>query len=401
MSAGNGLDALKLTVPSGKDPKGNFAFPVKTVEDGIAEARALRDAKQRLNEVQQNVDELKDVLDKQEKAVKQKEQAKQGAPKKAAQTRHIAHVGNWRAVAIEPDLCRIGKCVVAFNSYSLLPEMTAGAPNVTACGTRVLRKGDLIKGVESNAGQNIASGRSLDTGYLAILEGHRNVKSNGLPVARDNSLCRINTNEGGAVGPLARMMTVAKPVAAAPAAVAEQPPPGKRTSKRLEELKAQKAKVDDGLLNFDTSDEFIRFKDLNAMANDAIGQIKAEPGTLLDHGAQAVRGGAGLVKDMLLGVGELAYEGAKAIPKTLQSRFTPSGVQSGMLDNAIFLENLRIGNITPGTIGQSVIDFGAAVVKPVTDPLAKGQTTEAVVRGGLELASLPFAAWTKAGKAKK
>lgn len=358
MSAGNGMDALKLSVPSGKDPKGNVAFPVKTVEDRIAETRALSDAKQRLQEVQQNVNELTDVLDKQEQAGKQKkEQVKQGTPKKAAQTRHIAHVGNWRAVAIEPDLCRIGKCVVAFNSYSILPEMTAGAPNVKACGTRVLRKGDLIKGVEANAGQNIASGRSLDTGYLAILEGHRNVKSNGLPVARHNSLCRINTNESGAVGPLARMMTVAKPVAAAPVAVAEEPPPGKRTSKRLEELKAEKAKVDDGLLNFDTSDEFIRFKDLNAMANDAIGQIKAEPGTLLDHGAQAVRGGAGFVKDVFLGVGELGYEGAKAVPKTLQSRFTPSGFASDMLDNAILLENLRIGNITAGTIGQSACPY--------------------------------------------
>jgi hypothetical protein len=72
-----------------------------------------------------------------------------------------------------------------------------------------------------------------------------------------------------------------------------------------------------------------------------------------------------------------------------------------MLDNAIFLENLRLGNITPGTIGQGALDIGAALVKPVTLPLSKGQTTEAIVRGGLEVVSLPFTGWTKAGRAKK
>ncbi|HEX8612626.1 MAG TPA: hypothetical protein VF800_15170 [Telluria sp.] len=393
-------DVLKLAKPSGKDPWGNSALP----EDVIAKTRSKDDLNRRVKELEKNIEDIKKVNEAQDKerqkAAAKNSPAKKTPASKAEQTSHIGHIGNHRAVAIESDICRVGKCIVAFNSYSLLPDETAGSHNVKAIGTRVLREGDLIKGVEADAGKNIASGTSLCDGYLAILEGHPNVKSNGARVALHNSLCRINTDKSGAVGPLARMMTVVKPVGVPSAAADTRPPPGERTSERLEALKKLQEKNKDKLLDFDASDDTFRFKELSQSTHDVIGLIKGEPGTLVDHGAQAVRGGLGFAADIGIGIGELVYEGVKLVPKTLQSNLTPSGITEKLLDNAILLENLRLGNITPGTIGQDALAIGAAIVKPVTEPWKKGQTTEAVVRGGAELGTI-LLGWTKASKAKK
>ena len=106
----------------------------------------------------------------------------------------------------------------------------------------------------------------------------------------------------------------------------------------------------------------------------------------------------GFAKDIVMGIGELAYEAGKAVPKLGRMAYTSTGQAITQLDGAIFAENIRLGNITPGTVGQGAIDIGSAIVKPVTDPWNKGQYVEAVTRAAAEIATLPIA-WTKAQKA--
>ncbi|HGL4259864.1 polymorphic toxin type 15 domain-containing protein [Burkholderia dolosa] len=80
--------------------------------------------------------------------------------------------------------------------------------------------------------------------------------------------------------------------------------------------------------------------------------------------------------------------------------FTSAGREAAILDAKILAENIRVGNITPGTVGNSALNIGKAIVKPVTDPWSKGQYTEAVTRGLAEAVTLPLAS-TKLAKVAK
>ena len=110
----------------------------------------------------------------------------------------------------------------------------------------------------------------------------------------------------------------------------------------------------------------------------------------------------GFAKDTVMGIGELAYTGAKHQAKSLQSNYTADGLRGRALDAQILAENMRLGNITPGTVGTSISNsakaVGSALVKPVTDAWSKGNHIEAATRAGVEILTLP---WTlfKAGKA--
>jgi HNH/ENDO VII superfamily nuclease with conserved GHE residues len=106
----------------------------------------------------------------------------------------------------------------------------------------------------------------------------------------------------------------------------------------------------------------------------------------------------GFGKDIVMGIGELAYEGIKAVPKLGRMAYTSNGQAISQLNGAILAENISLGNITAGTVGQGALDIGSAIIKPITDPWNKGQYVEAVTRGAAEIATLPIA-WTKAQKA--
>lgn len=181
-------------------------------------------------------------------------------------------------------------------------------------------------------------------------------------------------------------------------------PPGKRTSKKLDDLKAQREVNNKKLINTDAADEYVRFDDLHGSLNDLISNIKGEPGTLGDYVAQGTRGLLGFTKDALVGVGELAYEGSKLVIDAQQAMMTPAGIQGQILDAQILLEEIRLGNVTTGTMSNGAVStatsVGKAIVSPVTKPWEAGQYVESVTRGLAEIATLPLVA-LKSSKAAK
>lgn len=181
-------------------------------------------------------------------------------------------------------------------------------------------------------------------------------------------------------------------------------PPGERTSKKLDDLKAQHEANNKKLINTDAADEYVRFDDLHGSLNDLISNIKGEPGTLGDYAAQGTRALLGFTKDALVGVGELAYEGSKLAFDAQQAMMTPAGIQGQILEAQILLEEIRLGNVTTGTMSNgavsTVTSVGKAIAAPVTDPWAQGQYVESITRATVEIATLPFVA-LKSSKAAK
>jgi hypothetical protein len=265
----------------------------------------------------------------------------------------------------------------------------------------VYRQGDIFKVVQGDAGAQLIAGTSQGSGCVKIIEGHSNVKVNGIPVARHDSKAMVNCNAAGAGGALGKLVTEQKSVTStASGATNPDAPPGKRTSERLERLKAAKAKIEAGQLDFNALDEYVNFKQANHGLDSLIGGIKGTPGTAGDYAAQATRGVVGFVKDGVMGIGELAYEGIKGVPKLARMNYTSDGQAISQLNGAILAENIKLGNITPGTVGQGALDIGKALVKPITDPWGKGQYVEAVTRGAAEVGTL-IVAPLKAAKAAK
>ena len=274
-------------------------------------------------------------------------------------SKHVAHAQGWNAVCTEPDLCKVGKDIVAFDSFATLDQQHKASPDVKARGTNVYRKGDMVKGVKADAGKHINSGTSQGSGHVKILDGHDNVKVNNIPIAKHDSKCMINCDANGNGGAKGKLVTEKKSVttSATPASNPE-PPPGKRTSEKLERLKSAKAKLESGQLDLNALDEYVNFKGSNSQLDELIGQIKGTPGSASDYAAQAARGVLGFVKDGVMGIGELAYEGIKAVPKLVRSQYTDTGQAINQLDGQIFAENIRLGNITPGTIGEDALNIG-------------------------------------------
>ncbi len=393
-------DVLRLSRPNGKDDT------VNTLADNLASdkhALAYNNEKiarlEKINADLKKANQLKDELE----ASKSHSTKTKPPPPPAGKTRHVAHATkDQKAVCTAPDICKVGKDLVAFDSYATLEKKKKAAHNVKAQGSEVYRKGDLIKGVKADAGKHITAGTSQGSGHVKILEGHDNVKvgPDKLPIARHDSQCLVNCDAQGNGGTPGKLVTEQKTVGGAPATAASNPnaPPGQRTSPQLERYKDAKAKLESGQLDFNALDEYVNFKDANKSLDGLIGQIQGTSGTLGDYAAQATRGLLGFGKDIVTGVGELAYEGIKGVPKLGRMVFTSNGQAISDLNGAILAENIRLGNITPGTIGQGALDIGSAIVKPITDPWKRGDYVESVTRGVAEAATLPIA-WTKAQKA--
>ncbi|ATQ75717.1 hypothetical protein CR152_15155 [Massilia violaceinigra] len=315
--------------------------------------------------------------------------------------RHIAHADGWLVVATEPDLCQVGKCVVAFNSFAQLDYKHAASPDVKARGTPVYRIGDLFKNTQANAGAHIVSGTSLSTGYVQILEGHSNVKVNGIPVARHDSGCRINCDSAGMGGARGQVVTMVKTVAPPAAKSAAIPASAAaRVSKKLLALKTMRDKLLAGRLDFDALDEFFNFDRANAVSDGWIGEIQGTPGTVGDWAAQGARGVLGGVKGFVMGTGELAYEVVKGVPKLLRMGGTEQGQQLAMLDKLILIEDIRLGNVSATSVAQDASGLASAMVSPVTNPWSKGQYVESVTRGVFE-AAMFGSGWLKAARAAK
>src|SRR5262245_34279195 len=107
-------------------------------------------------------------------------------------SKHIANATTWLAVSSAPDFCQVGNSVVPFDSYAIINNNTLASTNVLAQGVPVYRAGDLHQGVQADAGVGISSGTSQASGFAKFLEGQQNVRVNGLPVIRHDSLCLVN-----------------------------------------------------------------------------------------------------------------------------------------------------------------------------------------------------------------
>ncbi|MDP9536691.1 RHS repeat-associated core domain-containing protein [Pseudomonas protegens] len=390
-----------------------------SADDAAAEQRLMDE--RRLSELQQ----LKAELDAQKAAATQAVAAESApvdrdaaATAKGGSKRHVAHDSSeWQAVCSVPDFCWVGPVVVAFDSFATLDRPVLASSDVKARGTKVYRLGDLFNQVQADAGAHVVAGTSLGAGNVKLLEGHSNVKVNGLPLARHNSACLINCNAAGVGGTLGKIVTTAQSATAVASETSDLAPPGERTSERLQALEAEREALKQQQLDIDGLDKYIDFDGWNKSADEGIASIKqgavlgsTPMGPLIAHyfpavadaDAQVTRGVTGFAKDTVMGIGELAYTGAKHQAKSLQSNYTADGLRGRALDAQILAENMRLGNITPGTVGTSISNsakaVGSALVKPVTDAWSKGNHIEAVTRAGVEILTLP---WTlfKAGKA--
>ncbi|WP_183106867.1 polymorphic toxin type 15 domain-containing protein [Mitsuaria sp. WAJ17] len=126
------------------------------------------------------------------------------------------HAGNadaqWRAVTKQPDLCRVGKDVVGFSSFSQLDNKVTHSPDVYGDGLQIYRVGDLFKNVQADAGSHIVAGTSQGSGHVLILSGHPTIKLNKQPMAWQGSECLINCNAAGMGGAKGELVTVVKPI---------------------------------------------------------------------------------------------------------------------------------------------------------------------------------------------
>ena len=132
-------------------------------------------------------------------------------------SQHIANSdGVWKAIASAPDFCWVGNSITAFDSSATLDNPVRYSPNVIAAGREVYREGDLLRGIQGDAGRHVVSGTSLGSGCVLILQGQRNVKVNGLPVARHDSPCMVNCNEAGVGGTPGYLTTAQQSVESSP-----------------------------------------------------------------------------------------------------------------------------------------------------------------------------------------
>ena len=379
-------------------------------DDAAAEKRLMDE--RRLSELQQ----LKAHVDAQKVAAAESAPINTDAAPTAqgGSEHHAAHDSTeWKAVCSLPDFCLVGGVVTAFDSFATLDKPLLASSDVKVRGTKVYRLGDMFSQVQADAGAHVVAGTSLAAGNVKLLEGHHNVKVNGLLLARHDSACLINCNPAGVGGTLGKIMTaIRQAVPVTSEASNPDAPPGKRTSSRLEALEAEREALKQRQLDIDALDEYVDFDGLNKAADEGIASIKHGgmlgplslvsdliPG-LADADAQVTRGLLGFAKDIGTGLGELAYTGVKLAAKNVQS-YSPDGIKGRVLDAQILAENMRLGNITPCTVGagitQSAKAIGVELVKPVTTAWAKGNHIEAVTRGGAEILTLPWGLF-KAGK---
>jgi predicted ribonuclease toxin of YeeF-YezG toxin-antitoxin module len=129
---------------------------------------------------------------------------------KTGTVRHIANQTDWRAVCTAPDYCKVGNSIVGFDSFAFLSTQQLISPNVKAQCVPVYRLGDLVQGVQGDAGSHIVSGTSLGSGYVKFTQGQSNVKVNGLPVVRDGNTGIINCNAAGVGGAPCKVITEQK-----------------------------------------------------------------------------------------------------------------------------------------------------------------------------------------------
>jgi hypothetical protein len=111
---------------------------------------------------------------------------------------HIADAEQaFFVIAVTPDMCKVGKSIVAFKPMQFLPpEEKAYARTVFARGEKVLMVKSIIAGVTANAGKGLDSKVSLMSGHSKIVEGSHTVLVEGRMTARDGDEVDMNCMVG-------------------------------------------------------------------------------------------------------------------------------------------------------------------------------------------------------------
>ncbi|MNF49381.1 PAAR motif protein [compost metagenome] len=122
----------------------------------------------------------------------------------------------WRAITCEPDFCRVGPDIVAFDSSADLSKVVLASSDVFAQGSPVYRVGDIFREIHGNAGSHVVSGTSQAAGHVKITSGQDNVLVNGLPMARHGSTCQVNCNAAGVGGALGELHTNVESTSSSP-----------------------------------------------------------------------------------------------------------------------------------------------------------------------------------------
>lgn len=108
--------------------------------------------------------------------------------------RHVADAESRHLVLnINPDFCRVGKSIVAFDiSRQLSNEKSDYAKSVSARSESVLLVDSVVRGVVGDAGNGVASNVSQNSGHVVITQGSSTVSIEGRKVARDGDRCEMN-----------------------------------------------------------------------------------------------------------------------------------------------------------------------------------------------------------------
>jgi hypothetical protein len=113
-------------------------------------------------------------------------------------TTHVANAEQqFFCIAVTPDMCRVGKHVVAFKPVQFLPpEKSSYSTSVFARDEKILLVDSIVSGVKGNAGKGLDSGVSLGNGHTNIVEGSRTVFIEDRMVARVDDEVDMNVKVG-------------------------------------------------------------------------------------------------------------------------------------------------------------------------------------------------------------
>lgn len=107
---------------------------------------------------------------------------------------HIADAEDaFFVLAVTPDICKVGKTIVAFKSMQILsPEEAAFSNTVFARDEKILLLKSFIDGVKGNAGKGLKSGVAVKCGHVEIKEGSSTVIIEDRITARDGDEVDMN-----------------------------------------------------------------------------------------------------------------------------------------------------------------------------------------------------------------
>jgi hypothetical protein len=113
-------------------------------------------------------------------------------------TPHIADAeATFFVMAVTPDMCKVGKSIVAFKPFQFLPpEEKAYSTSVFARGEKILMVKSIIADVLGNAGKGVKSEVSLMAASSKVTEGSHTVLVEGRMTARDGDEADMNGKVG-------------------------------------------------------------------------------------------------------------------------------------------------------------------------------------------------------------